>query len=115
MPNQRILDTRPLTHAERQRRSRANLRGKPVPPHIKHGSTWARKAYGCGCDVCVAVKRAEDHRRRWGWLETAYGIYDFGPEVTTIHWPPSDAGPDWTCPTCLHTGGEAAVPVGRTA
>ena len=99
----RILD-RPLTPSERRRRSRQNLRDKPVPPGVKHG-IYAARVYNCKCSTCRAVRNLHNDRKRRPWR---YGIgvqgrwRELGGQKgkTVVCWPPRDAGPNWVCPEC---------------
>lgn len=98
----------PLTATERSRRSRANLRGKPVPPNVKHG-IYARKFYGCPCDVCKEATRRASHRSKNAWMyrETAghwtKGKDSTGAPVDRIWWPPGGSTAE-DCPfeQCFH-------------
>lgn len=96
-----------LTGAERRRRSRNNLRGKPVPSGTKHG-VYTYRVYNCRCDVCSAADSRTRWRRRWAWLTRARGSYEFLPDKIIVHWPPATAGADWTCPECGWSREEAS-------
>lgn len=94
---------RPLTGRERRMRSRHNLKGKPVPPGVKHG-IYTYNVYGHRCDDCLAASRAERERRENRWRETARGHWSTairdGHEVDVIHWPPAELDEPWICPDC---------------
>lgn len=84
----------------RQRRSRHKLKGKPVPPGVKHG-IYAFKYYGCKCEDCQAANRERLHRQRHPWMyRETRGHWSTRGDLTVLHWPPAAAGKDWTCPEC---------------
>jgi cytochrome c5 len=89
-----------LTGAERRKRSREKLRGKPVPSHVKHG-IYAAQVYRCPCDVCHKAKLAQREAQRNRWRETSHGHWvDLPSGFTVLHWPPANAQPGWECPEC---------------
>lgn len=95
----RIREDRPLTTSERQRRSRANLKGTPVPEGTLHGA-YTYRIYGCRCDLCIKAKAAEHQRLQNAWRATARGVWTELGESVILHWKPATAGPDWICPDC---------------
>jgi hypothetical protein len=98
----RILEERPLTRAERSKRSRQNLYGKPVPAHVKHG-LYAYNVYGCHCALCNKAKQVEREKKVNRWRATARGHWvDLPSGITVLHWPPTDSA-GWTCPDCGET------------
>lgn len=96
----RIIEDRPLTRVERSRRSRENLRGKPVPERVKHG-LYTYQVYACRCDLCVKTHRASQAAKANLWRETARGHWvDLPSGMTVLHWPSRTTAPMWVCPDC---------------
>lgn len=99
----RRSDGKPFTPRERRLRSRMKLRGKPVPPGVKHG-IYTYNVYQCRCDDCRAANRAERVRTENRWRKTARGHWSTevrdGKQVEVIHWPPATLDEAWICPDC---------------
>ena len=103
-----VLEDRPLTATERYRRSKANLAGRPVPPHVKHG-IYTAKVYRCSCPVCKTARAAAKHKVKNPWMyrktrgHWARGVDATGSPVDVIWWPPSGAtSADCRLAGCLH-------------
>lgn len=97
---------RPFTPTERRKRSRHNLRGKPVPEGVKHG-IYTYKVYQCRCAPCCQAEADRKSRARPPWQAKARGRWteskdSAGFPVDVICWPPAGAGPDWKCPDPTH-------------
>lgn len=50
--------------AKYPRRKRAPMGHKPIPKHIKHGTSTCYMTYGCSCAECKAWMRAYSADRR---------------------------------------------------
>lgn len=87
-----------MTVAERQRRSRANRHGTPVPPGRKHG-IYTYKIYGCRCDFCEKANRDASKKQRASWRDTAVAHWGTRGGMDVVHWPPVGEG-TWSCPDC---------------
>lgn len=83
---------------ERQKKSRLNLQGKPVPEGTKHG-VYTYKFYRCRCPICQAAHNVQAHRYRNPWMyRPTRGRWTESEGTTILCWPPAGAGPDWKCP-----------------
>lgn len=95
--------TRSYTSAERQKRSRENLRGRPVPLGTKHG-LYVRRFYGCKCPICSDAVRLRNHRAKNPWMyRRTHGHWSMDGKSDIIWWPRKDqTSADCTLPNCLH-------------